>query len=138
MPSCCPERRHHADRREGFTLVEMLFALAVIGLAMAAAATVFRTGLIGNEAAASMDEALRIGQAKLAEAGADLPLWPGVSSGRFGRFAWHLVIARAKDDEAESAHLALYRVEARVLWRNGLRERHVTLDTLRLGSAPPP
>jgi prepilin-type N-terminal cleavage/methylation domain-containing protein len=134
MPSCCAERR----RTGGFTLIEMLFALMVIGLAMAAAATMFRTGLIGNETAASIDEALRIGQAKLDESGADLPLRPGISSGKFGRFAWQLAIARASDDEAAAAHLALYRIEARVLWRDGARERHVTLDTLRLGSAPPP
>lgn len=132
MPSCSPERTG------GFSLIEVLFALAVVGLALGTAATVFRAGLIGNETASGVDRALELAQAKLDEAGADPPLQPGVSTGAFGPFQWRLSIVRSDDDEAEAAALPLFRIEARVLWRDGVRQREVALDTLRLGPAAPP
>jgi general secretion pathway protein I len=126
MPVFCREGQR------GFSLVEVLFALAVIGLALGTSAAVFRTGLLGSESASGMDEALSIASAKIDQAGADIPLQPGIVGGTFGKYAWRLDITPADDSEAAGGDLALFRVAARVTWRDHGAERQVALATLRL------
>lgn len=127
-----------ASRSGGFSLIEVLFALAVVGLALGAAASVVRAGLMASATAGGADAALALAAAKLDAAGAEAPLRPGVSTGVAGRFEWRLSIAPAADREAREANLALFRIEARVAWRDGSRQRQVDLATVRLGPVPPP
>jgi general secretion pathway protein I len=133
-------RSSSARRASGFSLVEVLFALAVAGLALGATASAFRNGLMGHAAAGDVDTALALAQEKLAGAGISEKLQPGETRGAFGRFRWQLDIApyRDPDGDAAAAPLRLYRVEAAVTWRDGGRERHFALSTLRLGAATPP
>ena len=131
MPSSCP------DREAGFSLIEVLLALAIAGLMLGATAGVFRNGLLGHESASDASTAVALAEEKLAEAGVTAALRPGDSAGAFGRFRWHLTIAEYADQEAPPADLHLYRAAARVEWSDGLRPRQFSLSTLRLGPAPP-
>ena len=132
------------DRRDsaGFSLVEVLVALIITGLALAAAAGVFRTGLLGHEAAAGTDAALALAEEKIAAAGVTEPLHPGRSAGLFGnRFQWQVSIEPYQDKASAGfdqplPDLQLYRVAVTVAWRDGHRQRQMALDTLRLGPQP--
>ncbi len=135
MPSCSGDRR-----AAGFSLIEVLFALAVVGIALGTAASVFGNGILGYAAARDVDTALALAQGKLAAAGVTAPLQPGVSDGVFaGRFAWRLSVARFDDSAAPPppAPFGLYRIDASVAWREGPRRREIALSTLRLVAAPP-
>lgn len=122
----------------------MLFALALVGLELGAAASVFGNGLLGHRTAGNVDTALALAEEKLAAAGVTEPLRPGRTDGVFAaRFAWRLAVAAYDDPDAAAAAgpaapVRLYRIEARIAWRDGIREREVALDTLRLAPAPPP
>jgi prepilin-type N-terminal cleavage/methylation domain-containing protein len=132
----------------GFSLIETLVALAITGLALAAIADVFGTGLLGHEVSDAATTALSLAETELATAGSATPLLSGESDGLFaGRFHWRLTITRYDDKpdrNTASAALAapagapvLYRVAVAVDWRDGLRQRQLALSTLRLGPPPP-
>lgn len=131
MPPCCPERD------AGFSLVEVLFALAIAGLMLTATAGVFRNGLLGHENASDAATAAALAEQKLAEAGVTAALRPGASAGAFGRFRWRLTVADFADQETLPPDLQLYRVAAQIEWSDGLRRRQFGLSTLRLGPPPP-
>ena len=129
-------------RPAGFSLIEVLVALALVGLVLAATARIFATGLLVQDALSGTDTALALAEDQLERAGIDEGLSPGSSEGVFaGRFSWRVTVA-PYDDKA-TADLAepgfrLYRIEAIVAWREGRRERRTALAALRLAPAPPP
>ena len=130
----------------GFSLIEALVALAIVGLALAAIGGVIGGGLAGARASDQAAAALTLAESKIAEAGAVAALRPGDSSGAVaGHFRWRLRVAPYEDRGEDSAAttpepvspLRLYRVEVTVAWQDRSRRRQLTLATLRLGSAPP-
>jgi len=141
VPSCGRDRRRSAIG--GFSLIEVLVALVITGLALAAAAGVFRTGLLGHELAASSDMALALAEEKIAAAGITEPLRTGRSGGLFAnRFQWQLSVEPYRDESSAGfdrplVELQLYRIAVTVAWRDGHRQRALALDTLRLGAPPP-
>src|SRR6202041_1768979 len=81
----------------GFTLIEVLVALAIVGLALAAIAGVFTQGLIGHETASDAEAALALAEERLALAGSTLQ--PGANSGTLaGRFAWKTTVSPYSDN----------------------------------------
>lgn len=128
-------------RQGGFTLLEVLVALAVVGLAMGAIAGVFSTGLIGHETASAAETALAVAEEQLTLAGA--APHPGASKGVYaGRYAWRTTVAPYEDGgkaaaDALNALPRLYRVAVSVAWNDGHRSREVSLSTLRLGPVLP-
>jgi general secretion pathway protein I len=136
--SSCPERSER-----GFSLIEAIVALAIVGLALGAIAGVFSTGLQGNRTAEEVDAALALAESKLTEAEAIAILRPGHSEGVFaGRYQWRLVVAPYQDETAGSddklaATFQLFRIEAIAAWYDGLRQRQISLATIRLAPVPP-
>ena len=131
-------------RSAGFTLIETLVALAIVGMALGAVAGVFGNGLAAHETAAGAEAALALAEERLALAGV-AGLRPGNETGTFAeRFAWQTTIApyEEKDDRdlgltAAKSLPRLYRIAITVVWRDGHRERRLSLSTLRLGPATP-
>ena|ERR1700722_3381188 len=129
-----------ADRRAaGFTLVEVLVALAVVGLALAAIAGVFSQGLMGHETASGAEAALAVAEEQLTLAAATLR--PGASSGAFdGRFNWRVTVSPYAEDKT-AADLPnslprLFQIAVSVAWQDGHHSRQIALSTLRLAAAP--
>jgi general secretion pathway protein I len=128
------------DRAAGFTLLEVLVALAIVGLATGAIAGVFSNGLLGHETASGAETALAVAEGQLALAAEALR--PGANNGVYdGRFAWQTTVAPFQDaidkDTANPKSLPpLYRIAVNVSWNDGHRSRQVSLSTLRLGAAP--
>jgi general secretion pathway protein I len=133
----------HAERSAvaGFTLIEVLVALAIVGLTLTATAGVFSSGLLSHESASGAEAALALAEERLALAGANLH--PGADKGVYDdRFAWQTTVAPYVDVgdtkfADKSAMPTLYRVAVSVAWRDGHRSRELSLSTLRLGAAAP-
>lgn len=134
-----------AGRARGFTLLEVLVALAIAALGIGALVEAASGGLTNVDVAAQYLSALHHAQARLAALGVESSISPGERDGRNeDGYRWHMKITpvaagtRADDigQDIGRALPTLFAVEVAVSWRRGLVTRTVTLDTLRLGATP--
>jgi len=116
----------------GFTLIEVLVALAIAGLGLALLVAATSSGLESSVAAARYLQATSHAQSRLAQLGLTLPLKKGDYSGEEGDgFHWHVHIADAISHA--SAGTALYPVTVTESWRNGPRQKSLSLYSERVG-----
>ena len=125
----------------GFTLIEVLVALVIVGLAVTAIAEVFGNGLISQKVASDAHTALALAEERLALTGTKAALHPGTERGTFAeRFAWQTTVSLFVDGNDEKTPFQrvgsplLYRVVVDVDWRSGRHSQKLTLSTLRLGA----
>lgn len=137
MRLCSPKRTDEL----GFSLIEAIVALAIVGLALGATAGAFSTGLQGQQTAESVNGALALVESKIAEAEASPALRPGSSEGvSGGRYKWRVTITPYRDGNAGTvekpdAASRLFRIAATAEWRDGHRQRQISLATVRLSPA---
>ena len=129
-----PDSRARATRANGFTLLEVLAAIALLGIAFAILMQVAggAIGLTGQAADAS--EAAMWARSKLDSAYVVEPLQPSHSAGRFDRkFEWQLDVtpwhATAADDPTP---LQLYQLDLQVSWGAAAHPHIANFRTLRL------
>ena len=136
MPTNGPERAGSA----GFTLLEILVALALLGLTIGAIAGVLGNSARGYAAADNVQTALSLAEDKLQSAGVTEPLRAGRTEGRFDqRFSWRVSVTTYQDKppaasggNAPPDGFGLFHVEVTVGWRDGVRESQIALSTIRL------
>jgi general secretion pathway protein I len=118
----------------GFTLLEVLVALAIVALALAVLLPTLSESLVTGRSAAAELAATVEAETLLARVGADIPLVDSVLSGEDGGLAWTIEIGpwAAGDPARLSGGLAAHRVVVSVTWPGRLRPRTLRLDTLRL------
>lgn len=130
--------RHPDQRRNGFTLIEVLIAFVILGVASLALYRGITTGLSGTDASQARITALLLAQSKLDQVGADIPIKPGVQNGTAGGgFNWTVAIMPFIDatdpgsdtDPDHARPIAVYKVAVTVLDRHGYP---VTLTSWRL------
>ena len=131
-----------ADRTgNGFTLLEVVVALTIAGLAFVGLFQAGSGGLFAVDTAARTQEAVQRARSHLAAVGRDA----GLATGEFtdddgGGYHWRLrvqpVAARQSltPDGVSTAATTLYDVEVAISWPGHDGDRSVVLKTLRLGS----
>ncbi len=139
-PSCRPARE------AGFTIVEVLAAFVVFGLALAGVMQLFTSGLRDAQLADEYARAVMIAQSRLAAFTAVETVEEKNAEGSEDRFRWRIV-ATAYDERRETPgadanreanlRVRLVRVDSIVAWpaADG-KERDVRLATLVLVSKP--
>ena len=123
--------------QRGFTLLEVLVAFSIAAMSLVALLQAFTDGLDSAARSESQDTALILAESALDAAGGAEPLRDGAqrdwSDGRF-RIA---TVTRLHRDGlvADPATLSRvpYDVAVNVRWREGGRERAVSLTSIRLG-----
>ncbi|MGF6227682.1 prepilin-type N-terminal cleavage/methylation domain-containing protein [Inquilinus ginsengisoli] len=124
-------------REAGFTLVEVLVALAVLGGITATALALLVSSRDRDARATTQARATLAAEAILERVGLDLPLVPRSASGRLGDgSAWSLAIAPWREDGMPQAagQPGLLSITVRVAPRRGPA---VQLVTLRAAGLPP-
>lgn len=137
-----PKRRSAAS---GFSLIEVLVALTIVGLGLAAAAGMLGVGMRGHDTARDVAAASAFAEDLIAQTGITDRLQAGETHGSFaGRFEWARSITPYNDRPSDTDRVLnsdtvppLYRVTVAVAWEDGRRRQRITLSTLRLGPAPP-
>jgi general secretion pathway protein I len=131
-----PEPGVPSAHDSGFTLLEVLVALLIFGLAFGVLAQIFQTGLQQSAAAERAATATMLARSQLARIGGDWPLEIGETEEDAGDgFRLRTTIAPAELDVADDQYIPLL-VEVTVLWGSIANERQVALTTLRLAPAP--
>lgn len=120
-------------RQSGFTLVETLVALAIVGLSFAFVFKVISDNLDRTRRTRDDAVAASLAQSLLAQAAAGTPR-PGISSGRLaGGFAWRIAVAPYANPAARRDWTVdAVTIAATVSWRDDGAPRSRTLSTLRV------
>ena len=128
-------------RGDGFTLLEVVVALAIAGLALVGLFRGGSGGLLAVDTAARAEEAVQRAQSHLAAVGRDAALIEGDFTGEDGGgYRWTLRVrpltARQSlaPDGVTPVNTTLFNVEVAISWPGRAGERAVVLRTLRLGS----
>lgn len=126
----------------GFTLLEVVVALAIAALALVALFQAGSGGVFAVDTASRAEEALQRAQSHLAAVGRNAALVASEASGDDGGgYRWQLRVAPLMQRQGVAADgvtaqaTTLYAVEVAVSWRDRGHERAVVLKTLRLGTA---
>ena len=136
MPGSSPGmtgRGNSDGGQRGFTLIEVVVALALLGLLLAGLGQAVRGGLAGNAKAVTWEAALALAESRLAAIGTEEALRAGAQEGRFGGLRWRSRVEAAElvDDPRVPQ---LWRLRVEVVWDEG---RPLVLETLRLGARAP-
>ena len=118
----------------GFTLIETVVALAILGLGLAVLIRVFGDILDRDFQSESKAKAASLAQSLEARLGLDLPIAPGQSSGAFDNgYRWQLDISPYGDAQDRAAWpLSPCQILITVSWPFGAGNRSITLTTLGL------
>jgi len=131
-------RRDLGSRARGFTLLEVVVALAIAGLALVGLFRAGSGGVLAVDAAGHVDQAIERAQSHLAAFGRIAVIVPGETEGDDGGgYRWRV---RARPlttwqfgPGAAPATITLFEVEIAISWRAGGGHRSVALTSLRLG-----
>jgi prepilin-type N-terminal cleavage/methylation domain-containing protein len=137
-------RRSNRSAESGFTLIEVVVALALLGLVLGVLTESLHTGMTSASRAAAIQPPLALAEAKLAAAGVTEPLIGGVVKGEDARgIGWQVAVEEYRDDAFDGPSSdtpgvpKLYRVRVTVSWTQGGGPRSLSLESLRLGRATP-
>jgi general secretion pathway protein I len=129
------------SQSEGFTLLEVVVALAIAAVALVGLFQAGSGGLFAVDTAARVQEAIQRAQSHLAAVGRDATLVQGeFTDDDGGGYRWRLRVrpiatSQALTPNASSAGSAtLYDVEVAISWPGRAGDRSVVLKTLRLGT----
>ena len=115
----------------GFTILEVLVALAILGLVLAAALGLLSNGAVGVVRAEQTTRAVMVAESVLAALGTNVdPKDDGLSDTSDDGFAWKVAIEPYADETTPPVKppaLRLYRIEIVVQRGRGLDYRLVTL-----------
>jgi general secretion pathway protein I len=127
--------RATSKRRAGFTLVEIIVALAILALSLDVILPAISEALWRTGEAEAQAEAASLARSLLAQAGSAMPLNNGAAAGQFDNgFRWRLQVTPYGSAD-QTMPVRAYAVVAEVFWDDANRERSVALTTLRLGGA---
>ena len=129
------------ERARGFTLLEVVAALAIAAVALVGLFRAGSDGLFAADTASRTEEALQHAQSRLAALGRNAALLQGDFEGDDGGgYRWRLrvqpVAARQgpTPGAGPAATMTLFDVEVDISWLSRGRNRTVALKTRRLGS----
>jgi general secretion pathway protein I len=131
-----PERAR--ARTRGFTLLEVVVALAIAGLALVGLFRAGSGGVVAVDAAGRADEAIQRAQSQLAQIGRSYAITPGDSEGDDGGgYRWRVharpLAAWQLGSGATATTVTLFEVEIAISWQASGGRRSVVLNSLRLG-----
>jgi len=128
-------------RGNGFTLLEVVVALAIAAMALVGLFQAGSGGLFAVDTAARAEEAVQRAQSHLAAVGRDAALVQGEFTDEDGGgFRWRLRVRPVATRQALSpsvnsaAPATLYDVEVAISWPGHSGDRSVVLKTMRLGT----
>ena len=133
LPHAAARTPHSAPRGEpGFTLLEVIVALAILGIAFALAMESLASGVRSAKASEDYTQAVLLARQKIAEMVVTPSLKQFADQGEFGGgFRWVSEIQPLPQDEVDLP-AQLYRVRVRVIWPGRRKEKSLDLYTLRM------
>ena len=130
--------RRRAEPARGFTLLEVVVALAIAALALVGLFRAGSGGVLAVDVAGRVDEAIERAQSHLSEFGRVAAITPVETGGDDGDgYRWRVrtrpLAAWQVGPTASTLTVTLFEVEVTISWQEGSGRRSVRLSSLRLG-----
>src|SRR5262249_32183560 len=131
---------HRREQEYGFTLLEVVVATAIAGLALVGLFQAGTAGLFGANSAGRVEEAVERAQSHLAAFGRQGAMAAMDMDGDDGGgYHWRLraipLVTESPTGSGNTALLSLFHVQVMISWRAGGQDHSVVLDTRRIGAA---
>jgi general secretion pathway protein I len=124
--------------KNGFTLMEVLVALAILGIGLTIIQELFSGGLRSARISEEYTKAVWYGKAKMEEMLTTKNLAEGVTEDAFdSQFSWKSEVIKANPSVGQEGNVEaslpvnLYKIMVKVTWRSGLGQRNVEMESLR-------
>lgn len=125
-------------KNQGFTLLEVLVAMAILGIGLIVIIELFSGGLRLGRTSEEYTRAVGYARMKLEEISLAKSLEEGIAEGEFDReYRWQVEVKKVDllppgRETSYQPPVALYWVRIEVLWKSGIRERTTTLESYRI------
>jgi len=125
-------------QNQGFTLLEVLVAMAILGIGLVVIIELFSGGLRLGRTSEEYTKAVGYARMKLEEISLAKSLEEGIEEGEFDReYRWQVEVKKVDllppgRETSYQPPVALYWVRIDVLWKSGTRERTTALESYRL------
>ena len=122
-------------RQRGFTLIEVVVAMAILGVGLVVIIELFAGGLRLGRTSEEFSKAVTYARMKLEEVSLNPILQEGSESGEFDRdYRWQVAVKKMDILPLERPPefqplVEFYRVKVDVLWKSGTRERITGIET---------
>lgn len=129
--------RRHGARKQGFTLIEVVIALAILGVALTVIIELFSGGLRLGRASVEYTKAVNFARMKMEEIAIKPNIQEGTDEGEFDpTYRWQVEIKKmdllsAQKDRDLNPPVELFQVKVNVLWKSGSKERSAIFETYR-------
>lgn len=121
-------------RVQGFTLIEMVVAFAILGVTLSALFAAFEGALSRTARDGRLNEATMLAQSMLARVGTEWPLGGAARVGTWGTFSYQVQEQRSQSP----ATLPTSLVTVLVSWQEVGNPRSISLSTLKLAPRAAP
>jgi len=129
--------RRRSVRRQGFTLIEVVIALAILGMGLTVIIELFSGGLRLGRASAEYTRAVNYARMKMEEIAMKPNIQEGTEEGEFDPiYSWQVGIKKMDllslgKDRTLTPPVELFQVKVNVLWKSGSKERSALFETYR-------
>ncbi|MCX5913141.1 MAG: type II secretion system protein [Deltaproteobacteria bacterium] len=123
--------------RGGFTLVEVVVAMAILGISLVLVIELFSGGLRLGRASEEYTVAAQLARQKIEEIALYKKVEEGIEEGEFdSTYRWQvevkkidlLLLANETDYKPPAD---LYQIQVRIIWKSGSKERTTRIETFR-------
>ncbi len=133
MTDRTPERNRPTRSRRGFTLLEILVALVILGTAVVIVLQLFSSGLRSIHASEDLALASLQAEAKMQEILEDPALDEKTSTDTTDSgYRFDVAVTEALKERTENLTIKTLQVDLTVRWMTGSRERSLTLRSLKV------
>lgn len=129
---------HSGKRNSGFTLMEVVVSLAILGICLTIILELFSGGLRSAKLSEDYTKAIWYGRMKMEEVLTAPSLSEGITEGSFdSHFTWRREVKRKnpklslEENGGEGLPIDIYQIIVRITWPSGSGQRSYEVESLR-------
>lgn len=129
--------RIRKSKTRGFTLIEVVVAMAILGIGLTVIIELFSGGLRLLRTSTEYSKAVNYARVKMEEIAVKQTMQEGSEEGEFDNtYRWQVETRRVDLIPGEhgpefNPPVELFQVKVNILWKSGIRERATSLETYR-------